>query len=282
MKNSTNILLALSVGFLITACAKSDDKKAPAAPPAPAPAPVAPANPEKPTVPQVPSVDENGLCTPAFLQAWKSVESAMSNTNRAGGIENAVKACDDFFANHSGVVCKIKSATTEEENFLESKSFQGSCAAVRQSFGKPAPEEPVNPSPVPQDDDKKINETPVAQITTKILNVEKVKTSMANSNVMFVNGRIGTLESFNNEIGAGATYCRVLDTKSANADKIVPGAQFAGQELKDEVHRNGNRILLIVWGDFFGLGCSKLSKQPFNFGEVRAAMRGIVELRATP
>lgn len=278
LKLSSKTVLAAFVAVAVSACAKKDDdKKTPAAAPIAPPAAPAPGTPEK-GGPAVPSVDENGACSPQFLQAWKATESALSNTNRSGGMENADKACDAFYANHANVVCKVKATVTDEEKFLESKNFKESCAEIKRVLGKPV--EPVNPgaTPAPEDDALEFSTVPANKIAFKILSVDKVKASMANTKIYFVNGRIGPIEAFNAEIEAGASYCMLIDTKRLFADKVGAGVVFPVLGTKDEIHRNGNRMLVLNMGEFFGLGCSKLNTRSYKLGEVRAALRGIADL----
>lgn len=129
-------------------------------------------------------------------------------------------------------------------------------------------------------DSKFVADLRADQIKITILNVSAVKKSLSSTDYVIVNREISAAKQSKFDILNGSTTCSVVstDTKTWNS-KIKTSLKLSAIAKNEVTADNGRRRLAMILEDAsLSLVCTKLNSNPFTMKEVRAAVKGIMEI----
>ncbi len=111
---------------------------------------------------------------------------------------------------------------------------------------------------------------------------DKVKQSLEQVSLFFVAGQMGTVNELSEKFKDVGTLCLFSTTgdSSSLADTIQKDVVLQGSSKEQKPDSNGNTTLEIKFSDgTLKLFCIKNNASEFTFGDLRSALKGIVEVR---
>ncbi len=263
-----SVLLAVSI--ILSGCARDDKDKS--------------------------GVHANGNCTQNYVDHYNSVSylaqaalpylqpgNTYSEYQKRDALQHVKNACVKLFNTYPSTSCRAE--VNRKVTTISTYDHKDLCDRVSEYLATQpgAPSTPGPSAPIPQPErSERLGEIPVNKLKMNVLDAGKVKRLLEDPETVMVNGRLGRVTDFPDEIINGASICFLISSSSNSliSQRIHQGAEFKVVH-KEETTHSGRRRLTVMLADtdlfMIGLGCTKTNGMNFQLHEVRDSVRGILD-----
>lgn len=244
------------------------------------------------------SQDREGNCSSSFISGYNDIvretkylkilvdSSASTDAEKMAQLNTLNNACNRFFSNHTNVSC------TAEVNYqtqqVSSNDHQSICSKVKTALNgtaqptstpTPTPSQVKNPVIVRPDDSRVLTTMKANELMFEVMDASTINKMIQNKKLGMVNGKVGTMDDLASDIRSGAAICYVIQANEQQELSMITGMTFPSAGISEKPLENGGRMVIIALADgSMGFACLKVGTQLFTLKEVRASLKGVIEI----